>query len=221
MPDPDPLPRRCRRLLRAYPNWYRHERGQEILTTLLDAARPGQRLPSRHDVLDVLARAALCRLRPPRGLTCWFVTVTVALLAAAAAMARCHRRRPGRRVRVAALRAAGDRRRGGGHGRASPQPACSDLPLPRLLQLPMETGRRPGGGLRRLAPPQHRRRPHLGGVLDKSQPLSRWCSPHCPCKPPTRPLGRGRLPARLRRAGPPAPRSARQWRGVGGQSERP
>ena len=87
MPDTDSLPRRYRRLLWAYPNWYRRERGQEILTTLLDAARPGQRHPSRHDVLDILARAALCRLRPPRGISCWIVTVTAALLAAAAAMA--------------------------------------------------------------------------------------------------------------------------------------
>jgi hypothetical protein len=86
VPDTDPLPRRYRRILWAYPNWYRRERGQEILTTLLDAARPGQRHPSRHDVLDILARAALCRLRPPRGISCWIVTVTVALLAAAAAM---------------------------------------------------------------------------------------------------------------------------------------
>jgi hypothetical protein len=87
VPDSNPLPRRYRRLLWAYPNWYRRERGQEILTTLLDAARPGQRHLSRHDVRDILARAALCRLRPPRGITCWIVTITVALLAAAAAMA--------------------------------------------------------------------------------------------------------------------------------------
>jgi hypothetical protein len=38
-------------------------------------------------VRDILARAALCRLRPPRGISCWIGTVTVALLAAAAAMA--------------------------------------------------------------------------------------------------------------------------------------
>jgi hypothetical protein len=87
VPDPDPLPRRCRRLLWAYPNWYRRERGQEILTTLLDAARPGQRHPNRHDVRDILARGAVCRLRPPRGISCWIVTATVALLTAAAAMA--------------------------------------------------------------------------------------------------------------------------------------
>lgn len=87
MPGTDPLLRRYRRLLYAYPNWYRRERGQEILTTLLDAARPGQQRPSRHDVLDILARAAVCRLRPPRGISCWIVTVTVALLAAGAAMA--------------------------------------------------------------------------------------------------------------------------------------
>jgi hypothetical protein len=85
--DSDLLRCRYRRLLWAYPNWYRRERGQEILTTLLDAARPGQHHPSRRDVFDILARAALCRLRPPRGAACWIATVSVALLAAAAAVA--------------------------------------------------------------------------------------------------------------------------------------
>ena len=71
MPDTGLLRRRYRRLLWAYPNWYRRERGREILTTLLDAADPGQHHPSRRDVFDILARAALCRLRhraaPPAG----------------------------------------------------------------------------------------------------------------------------------------------------------
>lgn len=39
--------RRCyQRRLRAYPRWYRRERGAEILTVLLDAAAPGQRRPA-------------------------------------------------------------------------------------------------------------------------------------------------------------------------------
>jgi hypothetical protein len=41
---------RCYRwLLRAYPGWYRRERGEEMLGTLLDASAPGQRWPSLRD----------------------------------------------------------------------------------------------------------------------------------------------------------------------------
>jgi hypothetical protein len=66
--DLDVLGRRYRRLLWAYPGWYRRERGQEILTTLLDAARPGQRRPAGGEVLGVVVQGLRCRLRPPRGL---------------------------------------------------------------------------------------------------------------------------------------------------------
>jgi hypothetical protein len=44
-----PLERRCRALLRAYPRWYRRSRGEEMLATLLEASRPGQRWPSARD----------------------------------------------------------------------------------------------------------------------------------------------------------------------------
>jgi hypothetical protein len=40
------LERRCRRLLRAYPAWYRRERSGEMLDTLLEASPPGRRWPS-------------------------------------------------------------------------------------------------------------------------------------------------------------------------------
>ena len=66
MTDTDLLWRRCKRLLAAYPNWYRDERGLEMLTTMLDAARPDQRRPALHDLRDVLMAGLLCRLRPPR-----------------------------------------------------------------------------------------------------------------------------------------------------------
>ena len=42
----DPLARRYRRLLFAYPDSYRRQRGDELLGTLLDTARPGQRRPT-------------------------------------------------------------------------------------------------------------------------------------------------------------------------------
>jgi hypothetical protein len=44
------LERRCRRLLRAYPAWYRAERGEEMLATLLEASPPSAQWPSPRDV---------------------------------------------------------------------------------------------------------------------------------------------------------------------------
>jgi hypothetical protein len=44
-----PLERRCRWLLHAYPAWYRRERGEEMLATLLEASQPDQNWPSAHD----------------------------------------------------------------------------------------------------------------------------------------------------------------------------
>ena len=46
----NPLERRCRWLLRAYPRWYRRQRDDEMLATLLEASQPGQRWPSARDV---------------------------------------------------------------------------------------------------------------------------------------------------------------------------
>lgn len=43
------LERRCRWLLRAYPAWYRRQRGGEMLGTLLEASPPGARWPSFRD----------------------------------------------------------------------------------------------------------------------------------------------------------------------------
>jgi hypothetical protein len=87
MTDLDGLHRHYRRLLWAYPNWYRRERGQEILTTLLDAAQPGQRRPTGRDVVDVLGQGIRCRLRPPRGPAYWILTLVVASFAALAGSA--------------------------------------------------------------------------------------------------------------------------------------
>jgi hypothetical protein len=44
-----PLERRCRLLLRAYPGWYRRERAEEMLGTLLEASLPGRSWPSARD----------------------------------------------------------------------------------------------------------------------------------------------------------------------------
>ncbi|MGY0233998.1 hypothetical protein [Longispora urticae] len=69
------LRRRYQRLLRAYPNWYRQERGLEILSTLLDASAPDQRQPSGADTLDILGRGLRCRFRVPRGTQYAYITV--------------------------------------------------------------------------------------------------------------------------------------------------
>jgi hypothetical protein len=58
----DVLERRLRRLLLAYPAGYRRERGAEIVTTLLDTARPGQRVPGAADAVDVVRAGLRCRV---------------------------------------------------------------------------------------------------------------------------------------------------------------
>lgn len=50
----DALARRYRRLLFAYPDSYRRQRGEELLGTLLDTARPGQRRPTVADAADLV-----------------------------------------------------------------------------------------------------------------------------------------------------------------------
>ena len=59
------LERSYRRLLCAYPGFYRRERGLEILTTLLDAAGPGQVRPSRGEAAYLLLIGLRCRFVPP------------------------------------------------------------------------------------------------------------------------------------------------------------
>ncbi len=83
----DPLERAYRRLLLAYPRHYRRERGTEILTTLLDAARPGQRRPAPRDALDLLLGGLRYRLAIPHGTLPALVATVVALLAALGAAA--------------------------------------------------------------------------------------------------------------------------------------
>jgi hypothetical protein len=83
----DPLHGSFRRLLWAYPNWYRRERGQEMLTTLLDAATQAQRRPTGRDIADILIQGMRCRLRPPRGPAYLIVAVVAAAFAAVTAAA--------------------------------------------------------------------------------------------------------------------------------------
>jgi hypothetical protein len=63
------LERRCRWLLRAYPAWYRRDRGGEMTGTLLEASPPGARWPSFRD-----ARALVIGGARVRGWT-WLVSM--------------------------------------------------------------------------------------------------------------------------------------------------
>jgi hypothetical protein len=49
------LERRYRWLLRAYPAWYRRERSEEMLDTLLEASLPGRRWPTFRDARTLIA----------------------------------------------------------------------------------------------------------------------------------------------------------------------
>jgi len=57
------LERRYRRLLSAYPGSYRRQRGDEILTTLLDMSAPGRDWPAPREVAGLLVGAARTRMR--------------------------------------------------------------------------------------------------------------------------------------------------------------
>ncbi len=64
------LEQRCRLLLRAYPAWYRRERAEEMLGTLLEASPPGSRWPSSRD-----ARALLIGGMRARGALVWSLSM--------------------------------------------------------------------------------------------------------------------------------------------------
>lgn len=81
MTDVEMLRSRYQRLLWAYPNWYRQERGLEMLSTLLEGSAPGQRWPSNADIFDVAGRGLRCRFRLPRGPHFRLITVSVVLSA--------------------------------------------------------------------------------------------------------------------------------------------
>lgn len=73
------LERWHRRLLWAYPIGYRRTHGQEILTTLMDSAEPGQRKPHRADVADLLRGALRQWFRLPTGKSAVIAAVLTAM----------------------------------------------------------------------------------------------------------------------------------------------
>lgn len=60
------LERWYRRLLVAYPGAYRQDRGDELVSTLLAAAEPGQRVPSLAEAVDLLGSGLRTRIRMTR-----------------------------------------------------------------------------------------------------------------------------------------------------------
>src|SRR5262249_45504857 len=60
-PGVTPLERHCGWLLRAYPAWYRPDRGGEMLSTLLEASPPGARRPSFRDAQALVIGALRVR----------------------------------------------------------------------------------------------------------------------------------------------------------------
>jgi hypothetical protein len=64
-----PLERRCRSLLRTYPRWYRRQRGDEMLATLLEASQPGQRWPSARDARALIMGGLRVRATQDQRLT--------------------------------------------------------------------------------------------------------------------------------------------------------
>lgn len=63
VPDTVALTRRYRRLLRCYPAEYRHERGEELIGTLLDATPPGRTWPAPAEVADLVVQGLRRRMR--------------------------------------------------------------------------------------------------------------------------------------------------------------
>ncbi|GIE93367.1 hypothetical protein [Paractinoplanes rishiriensis] len=87
MTDAWVLQRRFRRLLVAYPRGYRRRHGDEILTTLMDAAEDGRERPTAAEVRDLVAGGLRQRFRLPVGrlivVAALLTTLTVGALGAA------------------------------------------------------------------------------------------------------------------------------------------
>ncbi|MFC7533111.1 hypothetical protein [Actinoplanes sp. GCM10030250] len=81
-PEADPtLERAYKRLLRVYPSNYRDRHEQEIVTTLLEMAQPGQSRPGRTEVWHLIGSGLRQRFRLPAGRPLlWVVAVLVLLI---------------------------------------------------------------------------------------------------------------------------------------------
>jgi hypothetical protein len=75
------LERRYRRLLRGYPRSYRRAHGDDLLTTLMDAAEPVRRRPTRADMVDLARGGLRQRFRLPMGVYPMVAAVLAAMKA--------------------------------------------------------------------------------------------------------------------------------------------
>ena len=66
-----PLERHGRWLLRAYPAWYRRERGEEMIATLLESSPDGRRWPSARDARAMVMGGLRVRATGNQRLTTW------------------------------------------------------------------------------------------------------------------------------------------------------
>jgi hypothetical protein len=75
----DPLTRRYRRLLLAYPHDYRRSHGDELLGSLLDAAQPGRTRPTGRETANLVRHGLRCRLGRPasRSVVTWATLTAV------------------------------------------------------------------------------------------------------------------------------------------------
>ncbi|MCP2323327.1 hypothetical protein HDA40_001834 [Hamadaea flava] len=76
-----------RRLLLFYPRSFRRERGQEVVTTLMDAANPGRTKPTRSEAADLILGGLRWRFRLPGGPAYRMVAIVVAMFIGLAASA--------------------------------------------------------------------------------------------------------------------------------------
>jgi hypothetical protein len=90
------LERRYRRLLRAYPPTYRAERGEEIVSTYLELAGPGQDWPSVGDAADALPGGIRQRLRAKGALgsSSWWPPQRPCFICCLGELTGCHWIRP-------------------------------------------------------------------------------------------------------------------------------
>ncbi len=77
---------RCRWLLRAYPSWYRRQRGEEMLGTLMEASPAGRRWPSPRDIRAMIMGGLRVRAGQHRRLTTAASLRLAGLLGAALAL---------------------------------------------------------------------------------------------------------------------------------------
>ncbi|HZE40459.1 MAG TPA: hypothetical protein VE172_16785 [Stackebrandtia sp.] len=74
------LEKRLRRLLSAYPHWYRRARGDEMVATIVEASGSDQDRPTRRQRRDLLVGGLRCRLRIRGGRGAVVLAVVAALM---------------------------------------------------------------------------------------------------------------------------------------------